>query len=207
MGTCRWGLAAGWWLLTAGPASAHAVSPGDGLARSFWIGFVEVLTSPAVLVAILACALSTAIWRADGVRRLWPAVAAGTLAGATVAFAEFANPLVAALGGATVLGLLGSLGSPLSVGAMRAVAFAAGAMLSVSALGWHSWSMAPVSSYAGTLVALNGGFAAAAGLLGGLKSTVRAGWFDIALRATASWLVAVSLMMAALYWKDGLFAV
>ena len=44
-------------------------------------------------------------------------------------------------------------------------------------------------------------------LFGALKAAVRASWFDIALRAVASWLVAVALMMAALYWKDGLFAV
>ena len=67
--------------------------------------------------------------------------------------------------------------------------------------------MAPATSYAGTLVALNSGFAVGAGLFGGLKATIRAGWFDIALRAVASWLVAVALMMAALYWKDGLFSV
>ncbi|MCC0030160.1 MAG: hypothetical protein H6891_07860 [Brucellaceae bacterium] len=186
---------------------AHAVGAGDGPFRAFWIGVLEVFASPPVVVAILASALMATIWRADALLRLWPALAAGTLAGAVVAFAEVANPLAVALCGATLLGLLGSAGSPLSAGAMRVVAVAAGVVLSVSALGWHSWSMAPATSYAGTLVALNGGFALAAGLLGAAKAAVRKAWFDIALRAVASWLVAVTLMMAALYWKDGLFAV
>ena len=208
MGLSRRGLPAVLLLLaSAEPALAHAVGPGDGPLRAFWVGALEVLTSPPVIVAILAIALTAAIWRADALLKLWPAVAVGTLAGAAVAFSGIANPLAVALCGATLLGLVGSAGSPLSSGAMCAVAVVAGIVLSVSALGWHSWSMAPVTSYAGTLVALNVGFALAAGLFGALKAAVRASWFDVALRAVASWLVAVALMMAALYWKDGLFAV
>ncbi len=181
--------------------------PDDGFVRAFSAGFVEPLASPPVVLVILAAALAAAIWRGDALLRLWATLAAGTVAGAAIAFTDIVNPLLAAFTGVILLGLLGALGSPVSVQAMRVTATLAGAVLAVSALGWHAWAMAPATSYTGTLVALNAGFAIACGVLGLLATAVKAPWMPFALRAVSSWLVAIALMMAALYWKDGLFNV
>jgi hydrogenase/urease accessory protein HupE len=184
------------WLVPR-PAAAHTLFQGVG---SLWSGVAHLLTSPAQLAFLVGLA----IWTSFQDFRLDPRVIAATLA------ATFAGGAIA-----PVLGTAGE-SAPLGAALMLLIGLAAAARLRIGAapvIGLASVGGLVGGAAGGSvgsglpqiLSALGGSLAGASVLSYGLLGARRldAEWGRIALRAAASWIAAIGLMMLAFAWVQG----
>jgi hypothetical protein len=179
-------------------AAAHSFAPGADPWSQILAGALVPLSDPALLLALLPLGLTLGIWSTEGLRRLWPALAAGLVAGAaaaplaglSIAFTAILTGLATALMGAAALAWPFWL--------MAAVSTATGFVAGMTMLEGHAFGSLPMTFYLGMI----GGALLAVAVPFALTATTRrlipAPWLTIGWRVAASWLAAIALMLAAL---------
>jgi len=180
------------------PAAAHGFAPGANPWSQILAGASVPFAEPAILLALLPLGLALGIWRADGLPRLWTALAAGLaagvvaapLAGLSIAFAAILAGLATALMGAAALAWPTWL--------MGAATAGTGLVVAMTALEGHAPGSLPATVHIGMFM----GAGVAVGLPFALVALSRgpgtAPWLLIGWRVLASWLAAIALMLAAL---------
>lgn len=179
-------------------AAAHGVRPGADPWSQIVAGALVPISDPALLLALLPLGLTLGIWNADGLPRLWPALAAGLVAGAaaaplaglSIAFAAILMGLGTALMGAAALAWPFWL--------MAAVTAATGLVAGMAALEGHALGGVPITLYLGMI---GGAFLAVAipfALTAVSRTLIPVPWISIGWRVASSWLAAIALMLAAL---------
>ncbi|MCB1414917.1 MAG: hypothetical protein KDJ64_00730 [Nitratireductor sp.] len=188
--------------LTVAPAAAHDFGRTSDLYASFVEGGGVVLSDIALLLAMAAAGCLTSIWDREGMPKIWPALAAGILAGFAAPLAFFTLPALASLGTAVLLGLLAAAALRLPLSAARAILFAAGLALTVGTLGGHEAGSVPIGAYLGIFFTLNAGVVVAAALVTLARRHFNERVALIAARALSSWLVAIAVMLLALSFRQ-----
>lgn len=186
----------------ASPANAHDFGRTSDLYASFIEGGGVVLSDIALLLAMAATGCLTSIWDREGMPKIWPALAAGILAGFVAPLASFTMPALASLGTAILFGLLAAAALPLPLSAARMILFIAGLALTVGTLGGHEAGSVPVGAYLGIFFTLNAGVAVAAALVTLARRHFNDRVTLIAARALSSWLVAIAVMLLALSFRQ-----
>lgn len=185
-------------LLAAGPANAHAFDTGADTYAQVLEGMGVPLSDPVILLALLPLGIALGIWRVDGVPQVWPALVAGLVAGAAaaplaglwIAFAAILAGLVAAVMG------VAAFAWPFWV--MAAVSAGVGLVAAMAALEGHALGSLPLSIYLGVILGALLVAVVPAGLVSFTREEVRRTWVTIGWRVVASWIGAVTMMLAAL---------
>jgi hypothetical protein len=179
-------------------AAANAFTPGADPWSQIISGALVPLSDPALLLALLPLGLTLGIWSTDGLPRLWPALAAGLVAGAaaaplaglSIAFTAILTGLATALMGAAALAWPFWL--------MAAVAAATGLVAGMTMLEGHAFGSLPMTLYLGMIGGALLAVAAPFALTATTRRLIPAPWLTIGWRVAASWLAAIALMLAAL---------
>lgn len=179
-------------------AAAHAFDPGADPYRQIIEGAFAALSDPVLLFALLPLGLALGLWRSDGLAQLWPALAAGLVAGA--AAAPLAGPAIvpaAHLAGLAVA-LLGAAALRWPSWLMAAAAASTGLVSGMAALEGHAVQDLPAPAVLGLLGGALLLGTIPAGLVSATRDATAAPWVTLAWRIAASWLAAIALMLAAL---------
>jgi hypothetical protein len=180
------------------PALAHGVVPGADPWSQILAGAVVPFAEPAILLALLPLGLALGLWRRDGLRRLWPALAAGLGAGVlasphaglSIAFAVILTGLATALMGTANLPWPGWL--------MAGVTAATGLVTAMAAFSGHAAGSLPATGAFGILAGIALAVAVPFALVTATRDLTAAPWLAIGWRIAASWLAATALLLAAL---------
>jgi hypothetical protein len=179
-------------------ASAHAIGPGSDPWSEVLLGAHLPASDPVLLLALLPLGLALGLWRTDGFQRVWPALAAGLVAGAVFApFAGHAIVLAAILAG-LVLALMGMASLRWPGWLVATASLGTGVVAGMAALQGHLSGALPVTVSLGVVL---GGLVTVGVpnlLVTSTRERIRTPWVDIGWRIAASWIAAVALMLAAL---------
>jgi hypothetical protein len=178
--------------------AAHAFAPGPDPWSQIIAGALVPLSDPALLLALLPLGLTLGIWSAEGLPRLWPALAAGLVTGAAAApLASLSIAFTAILAGlATALMGAAALAWPFWL--MAAVAAAVGLVAGMTMLEGHPFGSLPMTLYLGMIGGALLTVAIPFALVATTRTVVAAPWLTIGWRVASSWLAAIALMLAAL---------
>lgn len=186
------------------PTSAHSHDFGkdNDLYARFAEGAGVVFNDVPLLLATIALGIFVSLWRREGFPVIWAFLAAGIAGGLLLPMEPFQVPELASLPAAILLGLAGAAALDTSAVWMRAMGLVAGILLAIGALGGHAPGSVPLGAYFGIFFGLNlvtaGSAMATSIALGEANAPVP----RIAMRALASWLVAIAVMMLALLYSQ-----
>ena len=156
------------------------------------------LSDPVLLLALLPLGLALGIWRTDGLPRVWPALAAGLIAGAAAApLAGLTIALAAILTGLAVA-MMGVAALRWPVWLMAAAAASTGLVSGMAAFEGHAFGELPAPIALGILSGALLVAVVPAGVVSFTRDALGAPWVTLAWRVGASWLAAIALMLAAL---------
>ena len=185
-------------LATPSPAAAHTVFQGVG---SLWSGAAHLLTSLDQLGFLLGLGIWTSFHEPRLDARVIAAILAALFAGDLIGAAVGGDNGALAAGLMTLAGLAGAArlragAAPvLGVAAFGGLAGAAAAGGAAAGPGLAGWPSAVLYAFGGSLA---GGSVLSYGLLAARR--LGTAWGSIALRAAASWIAAIGMMMLALSW-------
>lgn len=179
-------------------AAAHGFTPGADPWSQIMTGALVPVTDPALLLALLPLGLTLGIWSTEGLPRVWPALAAGLVAGAataplaglSIAFAAILTGLATALMGAAALAW--------PVWVMAVVSAATGLFTGMAALEGHAFGTQPMTLHLGIIGGALVTVAVPFAIVASTRDLVPAPWLTIGWRVGSSWIAAIALMLAAL---------
>lgn len=187
-------IAAAFLVGATGGTSAHDFGTEGGAYDRFIEGAGTVFGELPVMLAVVALGLLVTLWQTDGLPRVWPAFAAGVLAGTGTGFSIAANPVATGFATAIAVGLLAAASPRMRLRTAAIVAFIGGFMTAFAMVTGHEIGSVPWAALLGIVIALNFVLAASAGLASLTVTRLAGTWSRIALRALASWLVAIAVM-------------
>ena len=185
-------------VVAAGEADAHAFDTGADVYSQVIEGMGVPLQDPAILLALLPLGIALGIWRIDGVPRVWPALVAGLVAGA--AAAPLAGPSIgfAAILAGLAVAIMGVAALAWPFWLMAAVSAGVSGLAAMAALEGHAPGSLPAPIYLGVILGSLLVTVVPAGLVSFTREEVRQAWVTIGWRVAASWIGAITLMLAAL---------
>ena len=185
-------------VFSAEPALAHAFNAGaDGFAQ-FVEGASVPLVDPAIFLALLPLGITLGIWRVDGVARVWPAFLAGIVAGLVIApMAGIWIAFVAILTG-FVVAVMGVAALVWPVWLMTAVSAVVPVVAMMTALEGHPHGSLPLPVYFGVMVGVTLVAVVPSGLVAFTREANDKAWVTSGWRVAASWVGAITMMLAAL---------
>lgn len=182
----------------ASRAAAHAFQAGAEGYTAFLEGARLPLDNPLILLALIAAGLMTGLWQRDGMPRVWLGLMAGLIAG--LAFASLAPQNI----GFTAL-VMAVISAVLAAAALRwpyalvlLVVTATGGATGLTALEGHALNEFPLTIPLGVFFGANLALVIPAGLVAFSGDLIKARWLNIGWRVLASWVGAISVMLAAL---------
>lgn len=178
-------------------ARAHSFKTGADTVEAFFDGANAVLFSPMALLPSLALGMLLSLWQSEGLVKAWPALILGHVIGFLLApmVGDWVIPAALALG--ALVAALSALLSRHYRGLALGLAFAVGLFTLLTGLEGHGWLELEAAIYLGILAAANVAVAIGAGLTRLALEQFPYAWVRIGLRAAASWLAAVQVLMMA----------
>ena len=187
------------WLAAAGPAGAHAfrTDAGEYGYEAFLDGTNAVLSDVTVLVAAVACGLVLGFQPKRQAGTMLAILVASMMAGAALsrigAATALAPAILTALGLALAIAWRPGLSSGLATGLLAV----SGAAMAWTVFAGHPTGTIAAFAWPGALFALYVVAAAAGALVHISRERIVVPWLDIAWRAFASWVAAISVMVIA----------
>ncbi len=189
---------AGLALLAADPALAHAFDTGaDGFSQ-FIEGAGVPLSDPAIFLALLPLGITLGIWRVDGVARIWPAFLFGLVAGVMVAPLAGISIAFAAILTGLAVSVMGVAALRWPFWLMAAVSTVVPVVAVMTSLEGHAPGTLPLPVYLGVLVGATLAVFVPSGVVAFTREAVDRAWVTIGWRVAASWIGAITMMLAAL---------
>ena len=186
-------------LLAPGVARAHAFSTGRDAYGGFLEGAAVVLSSPGLLLPLLALALTLTLWHPEGLLKAWPAFLAGSLAGVAAGLVAGPWMALAALGVGLVLAFVAALVPPGRIApALPLLAGLTGLVVLAAALEGHGWAEVALATRLGILFGAQFALAASAGVVRLALERAPSPATTILWRVTGSWLAAILVLYLAL---------
>lgn len=189
------GLAA---LVLPGRAQAHAFSAGKDAYGAFLEGAGVILSTPSLILPLVALAVMVVLWKTEGLLATWPLFLVGQAAGLALAPLFSPGVALAPLGVGLVVGSLCAL-VPIARIAAAVPIFGAltGGTVMLAALEGHGWGEVRFPVYLGLVFAANLAVAASAGLARVIVERWPGEITVIALRIAASWVAAILVLFLA----------
>ncbi len=179
-------------------AAAHGYIPGADPWSQIIAGALVPVTDPALLLALLPLGLTLGIWSTEGLPRVWPALAAGLVAGAAAAPLAGLSIAFAAILTGLATALLGAAALAWPFWLMAVVSAGTGLVTGMAALEGHAFGTLPMTLHLGIVGGALVTVAVPFALVAATRDLVPAPWLTIGWRVASSWLAAISLMLAAL---------
>ncbi len=191
---CRLAAAMVFMVLPANEVLAHDFGLGGDFYGEFQEGISATLGELPVMIAIVTAGFLFSLWDRDGLPRVWLAFLAGSVIGLILPIFLSPEPVSLAYATATSIGLLAAAAFRPNINIMRVIAFLAGCLPPFAMLSGHAAGSVPAGAYLGIVFALNVVLAISASLVSLWLTRFDFNWASIAIRALASWQVAVAVM-------------
>lgn len=183
---------------SASRAAAHAFQTGAESYAAFLEGVRVPLNDPLILLALVATGLMIGLWARDGMPRVWLGLLAGLIAGLALAPLAPQGVGLVALALAVVAAVLAAAAQRWPFALMLLLVTATGAATGLTALEGHGWGELPLTIALGVFFGVNMALVVPAGLVAFSSDLIKADWLRIGWRVAASWVGAISVMLAAL---------
>lgn len=179
-------------------AQAHAFSAGKDAYGAFLEGAGVILSTPSLILPLIALGVMVVLWRSEGLLSTWPLFLVGQAAGLALAPLFPPSVALAPLGIGLVLGTLCALVPIARIGpAIPILGALTGVTVMLAALEGHGWGELRVRIHVGLIFAANLAVAASAGLARIIVERWPGEITVIGLRIAASWVAAILVLYLA----------
>ncbi|NBT42434.1 MAG: hypothetical protein EBT20_18560 [Alphaproteobacteria bacterium] len=184
-------------ILISSPADAHSFIGEGGAYDIFVEGAGVVLSDIRLILPLIAVGLMVALWQIDGLISVWPAMIVGNFIGIPLAIIS----TTAAYQIFTALGLIVAIIAAVKPDRLKPeilfVTFVISVGAMMCALQGHKFLELPLMIYLGIIFGTNLTLAMSANGAGLFLRSITSSWAKIIIRALASWVAAMSLLILA----------
>jgi len=184
-------------ILISSPADAHSFIGEGGAYDIFVEGAGVVLSDIRLILPLIAVGLMVALWQIDGLISVWPAMIVGNFIGIPLAIIS----TTAAYQIFTALGLMVAIIAAVKPDRFKPeilfVTFVISVGAMMCALEGHKFLELPMMIYLGIIFGTNLTLATSANIAGLFLRSINSSWAKIIIRALASWVAAMSLLILA----------
>ena len=184
-------------ILISSPADAHSFIGEGGAYDIFVEGAGVVLSDIRLILPLIAVGLMVALWQIDGLISVWPAMIVGNFIGIPLAIIS----TTAAYQIFTALGLMVAIIAAVKPDRLKPeilfVTFVISVGAMMCALQGHKFLELPLMIYLGIIFGTNLTLAMSANGAGLFLRSITSSWAKIIIRALASWVAAMSLLILA----------
>jgi hypothetical protein len=184
-------------ILISSPADAHSFIGEGGAYDIFVEGAGVVLGDIRLILPLIAVGLMVALWQIDGLISVWPAMIVGNFIGIPLAIIS----TTAAYQIFTALGLIVAIIAAVKPDRLKPeilfVTFVISVGAMMCALQGHKFLELPLMIYLGIIFGTNLTLAMSANGAGLFLRSITSSWAKIIIRALASWVAAMSLLILA----------
>ena len=184
-------------ILISSPADAHSFVGEGGAYDIFVEGAGVVLSDIRLILPLIAVGLMVALWQIDGLISVWPAMIVGNFIGIPLAIIS----TTAAYQIFTALGLIVAIIAAVKPDRLKPeilfVTFVISVGAMMCALQGHKFLELPLMIYLGIIFGTNLTLAMSANGAGLFLRSITSSWAKIIIRALASWVAAMSLLILA----------
>ena len=184
-------------ILISSPADAHSFIGEGGAYDIFVEGAGVVLSDIRLILPLIAVGLMVALWQIDGLISVWPAMIVGNFIGIPLAIIA----TTAAYQIFTALGLIVAIIAAVKPDRLKPeilfVTFVISVGAMMCALQGHKFLELPLMIYLGIIFGTNLTLAMSANGAGLFLRSITSSWAKIIIRALASWVAAMSLLILA----------
>lgn len=184
-------------ILISSPADAHSFIGEGGAYDIFVEGAGVVLGDIRLILPLIAVGLMVALWQIDGLISVWPAMIVGNFIG--IPLATISTPTAYQI--FTALGLMVAIIAAVKPNRFKPeilfVTFVISVGAMMCALQGHKFLELPIMIYLGIIFGTNLTLAMSANGAGLFLRSITSSWAKIIIRALASWVAAMSLLILA----------
>ena len=184
-------------ILISSPADAHSFIGEGGAYDIFVEGAGVVFSDIRLILPLIAVGLMVALWQIDGLISVWPAMIVGNFIGIPLAIIS----TTAAYQIFTALGLIVAIIAAVKPDRLKPeilfVTFVISVGAMMCALQGHKFLELPLMIYLGIIFGTNLTLAMSANGAGLFLRSITSSWAKIIIRALASWVAAMSLLILA----------
>ena len=185
-------------IATASETPVHEGQLVPSLTSDFLLGFEATLVEDAVVLLVISTALLIGVRQKAVPLAVWLFLPFGIVLGGIVGVLGWVPPMEPAYLATILIGLLAAIAPRFDDRLMWAIMFASAFLMTNAMISGFDWRDIPSLSYVGIAAAIVLAMAMAHMFIELVVKLVPYGWVIIALRATASWTVAIAILMATL---------